>query len=78
MDLGHRGEADAGVAARRLNDDAPRNELSLRLSAFDHVLRHAVLGAARYVAALELGKDAGIQTVPALVATQLQQRGVSR
>ena len=78
VDLGHRGEADAGVAARRLNDDAPRNELSLRLGAFDHVLRHAVLGAARHVAALELGKDAGVQAVPALVATQLQQRGVSR
>ena len=35
----------------------------LRLGAFDHVLRHAVPGAARHVAALELGKDAGVQTV---------------
>ena len=70
------GEPDAGVAARRLDDDAAGGQATVGLGRFDHVQGDAVLRGARGVEALELQEEVGGQLRQLTVADGLEQRGV--
>ena len=69
-----RGEADARVARRRLDDDAARLELALFLRLIDHRLRDAVLDRASRVEILQLDEDVRLEVVRLDEMIGLEQR----
>ena len=58
-----RGETDARIARRRLDDDAARLELALLLRLLDHRLRDAVLDGSRRVEILQLDEDIRLEAI---------------
>ena len=74
---GHRGQADAGVAGGRLNDDAALLQQALGLGVIDHGLGDTVLDAAGGVKVLQLGQHPGLQAELLLDMGQLQQGGLT-
>ena len=75
----HRGDADAGVAARGLDDGvvAAAHELAGLLGLVDHVLGDAVFDGAGGVEVFQLDEHAGLEVLIGLKVSELQKRGVA-
>ena len=74
---GHRRQADARVPAGRFNDDGIRLQLSRGFRGVNHGPGDAVLHGSGGVQILQLGQNAGLQTVFLLQMGQLQQGGAA-
>ena len=75
----HRGDADAGVAARGLDDGvvAAAHELAGLLGLVDHVLGDAVFDGPGGVEVFQLDEYAGLEVLIGLKVSELQKRGVA-
>lgn len=70
-------QADSGVAAGRLDDDAARFEQAFFLCVVDHGQRYAVFHAAGRIEIFEFCNDPGGKVVFAAVLVQFEQRSVA-
>ena len=73
----HGGKADAGVAARRLDDDSARLQQAALLGIVQHGAGDAVLYAARGVKIFDLGQQVCLQAARRGKALQLHERRVA-
>ena len=75
----HRGDTDAGVAARGLDDGvvAAAHELAGLLGLVNHVFGDAVFNGPRGVEVFQLDEHAGLEVLVGLKVDELQERGVA-
>ena len=75
----HRGDADAGIATRGLDDGvvAAAHELAGLLGLVDHVLGDAVFDGAGGVEVFQLDEHAGLEVLIGLKVSELQKRSVA-
>ena len=75
----HRGDADAGVAARGLDDGVvtAAHELACLLGLVNHVLGDAVFNGPGGVEVFQLDEHAGLEVLIGLKVGELQERGVA-
>ena len=67
------GEADAGIAGGRLDDDRAGLQLTRSLRVVDHFLRNAVLDGTGGVEVFKFGQDSGLEVQLFFDVRQLQQ-----